>query len=154
SVFEGRTRNLRALVASRPDVARLLGLEDLLGTWAVLAERRQTPLAARVLALARELGNELASAHGDRMLADAVASIDRWRGASPDRPAMRTLVTGHILFRRGVAAERRELYTEAAQSFDQARLRFTEAATPFARMADLHLAVCRYYQRRYPESLQ
>jgi CHAT domain-containing protein len=142
---------LTTAVARRPDVARLYGLEQLLGAWGGARRRYQEPISDRLLETARLLGGALVGAGGDPLLHDAVAAIDAASSGSPRR--LDLLASGHFLVGEGLALEAAESYLEAARRFEEALPLLEQASTPFAVFAYLHLGVCRYYGGNYQEAL-
>jgi CHAT domain-containing protein len=120
----------RALAGQNPEGARIQGLAEVLGRWAE-AERTNDPRAPQHLGLARELGSEIARLNGDRMLADAVAAIER--ADKPSRSAFasahRDYTAGIKSFWNGQAAAAEPLLHRAVATLD----RLDSPALPMAR---------------------
>src|SRR5213075_2047172 len=72
------------LVRRFPQEARTWGEALLLGEWGDAAAKHDAEGAAKTLALVRSLGGALAAFRGERLLADAVAAIDRANPAARD----------------------------------------------------------------------
>lgn len=138
------------IVSAHHDVARLYGLETLLGRWAAARDGGQDGEASAVLAAARRIGAALRRDGGDALLIDSVSAID----AAADEPVrVGALVRGHRLFAAALARERDESFAAAMPLFAAAGNLLALADSPFARLATLHLGVCQYYCAHYPEAL-
>jgi CHAT domain-containing protein len=145
-----QTSALTAVVSTRPDVARLYGLEVFLGHWALAAQRGQPKLAAELLAAAQCVGVALARQRGDLLLMDSVAAI---QSAAGQPPRLDLLVRGHALFLQALSLEKQESFAAAGPRFAEAADALRRANSPFAALATLHLGVCQYYGARYKEAL-
>jgi CHAT domain-containing protein/tetratricopeptide (TPR) repeat protein len=151
AALAGDGASLRKSVRHRPEVARLYGLEELLGAWALAEQRGQLDLAGALLRVAHRIGDALAAINGDRLLEESVASVEAASGGSATTLA--ALIRGHFLFAQGLALEKRELYAAAAERFTEAGRVLASSGTPFACLATIHLGVCRYYGAQYSEAL-
>lgn len=101
--------------------ARTWGETEILRRWAA-AERNGNETASRHLAVAREIGAELARGRGEGMLRELVAAIDRAEGES-----RRALMEAHLAY-----ADGRDTYGRQKQPA-RARLMFLNAEKAFRR---------------------
>jgi len=143
------TKMVADIAGRWPESAREYGEEDLLGSWADAAAQGRTELAARRLGIARALGDALARINGERLLHDAVATID----AAAGNPALlQALIQGHRDFHDGRVLYR-ERKPEAAAKLTSARDALVKAGSPFAARASFFLACGDYIAHRYDQSL-
>ncbi len=138
------------IVSAHHDVARLYGLETLLGRWAAARDSGRDAEASAVLAAARRIGAALRGDGGDALLIDSVTAIDAALG---EAVRVGALVRGHRLFAAALARERDESFVAAMPLFAAAGNVLARADSPFARLATLHLGVCQYYCAHYAEAL-
>jgi CHAT domain-containing protein len=138
AVGDGDRATIRQIVGSFRQEARTYAEAWYLQEWAVAEQAGDAATAAERLALARSIGAAVADWNGERLLADAVAAIDR------SSPSMRaSLARAHVLYRRG-----KDLYADrkiaaAEPLFEAAAREFLAGASPMSRMADQYLAACR-----------
>jgi CHAT domain-containing protein len=138
------------IVAAHHDVARLCGLETLLGRWSAARDSGREEEASAVLATARRIGFALRRDGGDALLIDSVSAID---AAAGEPVRLGALVRGHRLFAAALAQERDESFAAAMPLFAASGNVLARADSPFAGLATLHLGVCQYYSARYAEAL-
>ena len=143
---------VEAIVRRNRQAARELVEQVLLGEWAEAASRGEAARAEQRLGLARAIGTALASLGGDRLAADAVATIDRAsREANTGR--LRALFEGHLAFYRGYPLyEGREL-GKAAPYLATAEESLARAGSPFATRAAFFRACTDHLSERYPQAL-
>ncbi|HVT61741.1 MAG TPA: CHAT domain-containing protein [Thermoanaerobaculia bacterium] len=130
-----------------PEFARVYAEEELLLGWASALSRGDPEAAQRQLRIARAIAEAL-DWHGDALLRDAIAAIDRAR-----LPAvLEHLVIGHLAYGEGLDLARRD-YRQAALKFSAARLALARANSPFAGWAEFRLAQCDYQRSDYTVAL-
>lgn len=128
-----------AFARAYPQEARTWGETKILGRWAAVELAGQHEDAAKHLRVARELGNALARLNGDRMLLEAVASIDR--AAAPERAL---LANGHVAFHDGQAAYRVNKAATAHPLFVRAADELARGGSPVALVARYFVANTTY----------
>lgn len=121
---------VRSLARRFPLEARTWGETRILGWWAVAEQAGDLTSAQNHLAIARELGSELARNHGDRMLASAVVAIER-----SGREARESLAAGHILFRDAQLLYKGGRASAAHPLFIKATAAFEQGGSPIALLA-------------------
>jgi hypothetical protein len=135
-------------VSARPEAARALAQEDLLGQWAQDRSTGETGRAAHQLKAALQIGWLLAARSGDLTIVDAAATAAH-HAAAPGDPA----VVGHACLYRGTLAERSDRYADADQDFRCAADALRQAGSPLWRVALLERGTCAYYRSDYTASL-
>ena len=119
--------------------------EWLLGEWAIRRQRRRLGESESLLARARAIGSQLQAASGDRLLAGAVAVIDRAAASDPGR--LDLLISGHADFHqvRGNA-----IYSRCIPAVLQhAETALAAGASPFAGWVRLDQAICAYFDKDF-----
>ncbi|HYH45919.1 MAG TPA: CHAT domain-containing protein [Thermoanaerobaculia bacterium] len=139
----GRTEEVRAIVVRSRQESRDFAQEGLLAQWGEAVLRQDAATADAGLRAAREIGQALSEAGGEYSLADAVAAIDRVVPRSRSR--LEGLARAHVAYARGVALRLEQRLTEAAPSFREASLLFSQADSPARHWADFYLALTLYY---------
>lgn len=112
---------------------------ETLGQWAEATLRGDDTEAASLLAEARTTGDALASATGERLLRDAVASIDR---AGVEHRT--TLARAHQTYRRGRMAYARQRLEDAERDLRDAADAFAEGDSPMRDVALYFAASARF----------
>ncbi len=133
---------LRQVVSRFPQPVREKVEEEVLPAWGGAFLRRDTPGAESALATARALAGSLSATNGDRLLADAVAAIDRVQAAGGVQ-RLTVLARGHQLYGRARPLVYRHQIKEAEPLLLSARQDLERAGSPFAAWARLQLAICR-----------
>lgn len=141
--------DVRRIVSEFPQAVRQYAETELMGRWSAAEIREDHPNAAAALAAARTVGTALAE-HGDWMLCDSVAVIDR---AAANRNALVTLARGHDLYARGARLYAAFHSEEAAVDFAAAERYLAHGGSPFRGWAVLWRAACDYQASRYPRAL-
>ncbi|HET7436184.1 MAG TPA: hypothetical protein VFN10_15850, partial [Thermoanaerobaculia bacterium] len=136
---------LRTLARSDPSDARSTGSARILGRWGLAMQKSDTREAERQLAIARELGAELARANGDRMLAQAVAAID----ATQDRA---TLAAAHVDYDDGLVAHQSSRPLEAEALLRRSAVAFARGGSPMSYPARFFAANTLFDQGRYDDA--
>lgn len=143
---------VREIVARRPQESRMYAEEVVLSRWAAAETSGHQENADREIAIARTIGEALAALHGDDLLRDAVIAIDS-AASRGDRGRRSALSRGHLLYRRALD-EYEPLHLAAARPlFRSAREALAQGGSPFAGWAELHLAICDFYDSQYSRSL-
>lgn len=137
-----------AIARSRPLDARGYGETEILWQWAVAETQGDHVAAQKHLRIAREFGNELVRYRGERMLASAVAAIDR---SEPDARA--SIAAGHIAFREGQRAYGANKAAAAHEKFVWAVEAFEGGGSPVALLARYFMANTAYDCGRVTESV-
>jgi CHAT domain-containing protein len=132
---------LRELVHTFPQEARLAAERELLGRWGAAVTSANHDAAARDLAVASIIGDELAQLTGDRMLERSVAAIGRADAAT--RPA---LVNGHASFTEALKLFRAGRAGDAEPIFERAARELERGSSPFALTARFFAGYVRYEQ--------
>jgi CHAT domain-containing protein len=122
--------------------ARLWAEEELLPAWGRAWEKGDTASAVRNLRLARAIGVALADHHGERMVQDAVATVDAARGRSA---RLRILAQGHRAYAQGLELYRAAHDAEAMERFMNAAQQLASVASPYSRWARFRAILCAYY---------
>jgi hypothetical protein len=138
---EGDRASLEALVRRHPQQSRNTGELDDLAAWGEALTRRDAAAAAGSLAVARGIGEALARASGESLLAEAVAAIDR-----SDAAGRAALAEAHALYLRGRTTYSHQRPTEAEPDLQQAARRFAIAGSPMALVARYYAAETRFDQ--------
>lgn len=142
AALAGDLEQVARLVGSFPQPAASYGEEQLLGEWAVKLATGGSAEAARLLAAARLVAGTVAARSGDRMLADAVAAIERCGESRPLRDAHRDLASGAALLRERRFGAARPLLASAAAGF-------ARCSSGLGLWADLDLAICDFQGSDY-----
>ncbi len=138
----GEADRVERLVGRFPQRTRLWAEEELLPAWGRAWEDGDTASAVRSLSLARAVGVALADHHGERMVQDAVATVDAARGRSA---RLRTLAEGHRAYVQGLELYRAAHDMEAMERFMTAAQRLASAASPYSGWARFRAILCAYY---------
>jgi CHAT domain-containing protein len=135
------------LVRRFPQDARTWGEALLLAEWADAEAKHDTAGAQEKLALVRGLGSALAAFHGEHLLADTVAAIDRADSTSRD-----TLAGAHRLYRDARLAYNRHDAGLAEGQFRRAAAEFGRGGSPMADVAKYYAASAAFDQHRGTEA--
>lgn len=143
AVVNGDAVMVTSLTGRFRQEARTLAEEDLLPVWATLLQKGRLEQAKAELAVAREIGLNLAQLSGEHLLADTVAGID---AAAPKQ--RQRLAQGLLAFRRGLSlALRDRRFADATAPLEQARTDLLQAGSPFAAWPSYLLIRCTYQSR-------
>lgn len=138
----------RALAARFPQEARVWGESEILCRWALAQKEANETEAAAHLRVAKAFAQEIAAGDGDRMLAEAVASIERASRRTRDE-----LAAAHIEFREAQKKYKAGHPGDAERLFTSATARFEHTGSPIALLAAGFAANTIYDQGRIAESL-
>jgi CHAT domain-containing protein len=151
----GRTADLAAIVARSPQAARELAESEALTAWGAAWQAGDDRAARAWLAVARGVGDGLATRGGEHLTADAVAVIDGALAAphaARDRghaASLASLAAGHRAYGDGVGAFARGQFEAAARRLALAERLLARAASPFAARAAYEGARCVYFRSDY-----
>lgn len=120
-----------AAIAGRRQEARLSVEEELLTAWARARREADPEAARRALDTARTIAEALARGHGDQLLREAVAAIDRALERSDGGAEVLHLAAGHHAYGEAVARVRERRFDEARPLLEEA-FRHLDGRTPFA----------------------
>ncbi len=148
AALAGDAAAVRKIVALYPQESRIYVEETVLSQWAEAERDRRPEEAGRQLTIARALGAALADLHGDRMVRDAVAAIDKADGGR-----WMDLVQGHLAYGQALAAYEPLGLDRAKPLLRSARRLLKRGGSPFAAWADLHLAICDWYNSQWDRGL-
>lgn len=137
----------RALVRQYPQDARIAGEEDILARWGEAAQAGQESAASKHIALAREIGAELAADGSDGLLASLVAAIDR---AGPVQRS--ALAQAHVHFRQGRQLYRKRDLVAAEGALTAATAEFVRGNSDGELMARAFTANTIYEEHRISEA--
>jgi CHAT domain-containing protein/tetratricopeptide (TPR) repeat protein len=118
------------LAANDPFGARSAGVMEVLGRWGEAVLRNDTHAADRHFRVAANLGHAIARLNGDRLLAEAVAAIERRPDARP------RLAGAHTQYLRGMTAVQSARPGEAEPILREAAATFAQANSPVALLAE------------------
>jgi len=135
----GDQRRVEQIVAQYRQQSRAFGEAEHLGLWAEAHLRGEAAEAARLLGIARAIGNALARLGGESLLHDAVATIDR-----ADAQRTRLLANAHAAYRRGRMTYARQQPSVAEPELRRAASLFADAKSPMALVARYFAASARY----------
>ncbi|HYX24017.1 MAG TPA: CHAT domain-containing protein, partial [Thermoanaerobaculia bacterium] len=150
AALRGDDAKVRELVRRSPQAAREHAAEDLLGEWGDLVVHGRPVDAEAPLRVARAVGQALRAETGERVIAEAVAAIDRSSG----RPLLPDLAAGHQAYRDAQRAYRDQSFAKAEPLLAKASEAFRQAASPLEPWALLALAGVDLTNRRQEEALQ
>lgn len=131
------SETMRRIVSDYRYLARATCELYVLNDWANAVQNHDAAAAAAQLKLARDVGAALIDINGERLLADAVAAIDRARGAG-----LQLLAEAHIAYRKGRSYNKARVPAAALPWFQESAEKFRRAGSPMARMADYYIANC------------
>jgi CHAT domain-containing protein len=138
------------LVVSRsPWAVKHYGEEELLESWAKAYLTNSTISAARLLSIARAIGDSLGSMKGDLILRDTIQSIDR----SDDR-SLKILARGLLALGKGRKLYQRGSYEESNSSLLLARRAFKYTRNPLVLRVDFWIACTAVYSSRYSDAIK
>jgi CHAT domain-containing protein len=137
----GDRPTLRELVSQFPQQSRVLLEEEVLPRWAAAVHAGDTAAATAELGLAGAVAESLAAVHGDRLLLDSVATIEK----ASTEAARQRLAQGHRLYRDGIGLYRSNRGHEALPALRESRRLFEAGSSPFAGLASLGEASCLFY---------
>ena len=138
----------RALARAYPESVRKHVEDETLGEWADAVFERKPHEAARYLAYARVIGNEL-DVDGHRLLSSAIGRIDSGSGEKA-----RLLVDGHRSYRNARRLYQSFEIEEAEIHFGQSYEALDRAGSPFSLMAFYYWILCRYQAGDFPAVLE
>jgi CHAT domain-containing protein len=133
-----------------PQESRIEAQDRLLPAWAQALRRGDEVAARRHLAMAAAIGSALRRAHGDGLVSDTLAVIDRSR-REPRR--LRSLQAGELAYAAALASYDGGDYQAARIEFARAQTRLRASASPVALWADFYLALCDYYAPDYRRAI-
>lgn len=143
--YDSSTRAaLRDRVRRSPQAAREAGF-TLLREWGVALAAGERGRAARLLALAREIGDASERLELDRSVPLAVRAID---GAAAEAGALRALANGHVLLDDGIRLHALGKYEEALPTLAEAE-RTLEGRSPAVRWALFYRGAAEVNRARY-----
>lgn len=148
AALAGDAAEVRKIVSSYPQESRMYVEETVLSRWAEAEHGRRPEEAVRQLTIARAVGTALENLHGDRMIRDAVAAIDR-----ADGERRTDLMEGHLAYRQALTAYEPLGLDKAIPLLHSARRLLKRGGSPFAAWAALHLAACDWYTSQYDRGL-
>lgn len=145
----GHPQEARELARRFPQESRTWGETEVMGRWAETYGGGDRSAAERHLALARNLGAEVARNHGDRMLELAVTAVERANDAKRE-----VLALGHTDFRLGQRTYREGRAGEGERVLRRAAVSLESADSPIAYLARYFAANSAYDQGRRAEASQ
>jgi len=149
AALAGDTEEVRLLVASYRQPARLYVEDQLLGDWAVARTAgRAEEESTRPLTIARAVADAL----GYSMLRAEVGAVEEAMQASNGRLA--ALIRGHAAYARARAYHEDQKYAEAEPLFRQAAAALQEGRSTFAAWPDFYLAVIAYHHGDRPKAIR
>ena len=119
---------------------RMYGEDELLDAWARNGDGASLTEAERI-------GNALAAAGGDALLADATRILRQAKNAH-------ALAEAHLLYARGRRSYSRQQMTRAIKELHAAETLFSAEQSPFAFRAAMYEATAAYYAARYDDALR
>jgi len=138
---------VKDVVARFPQECRLWGESEILKRWAQSEIAGDSADAATHLRLAGTFGEELARRRDERMLLDAVTTIQR-----ADPASRRLLAEAHVQLREAQAAHRSDGPAKAEPLFRGAAAKFERGGSPMALVAHYFAANMAYEQERIQEA--
>jgi CHAT domain-containing protein len=134
--------DLKPLFTGNDPASRRARAEALLGKWGTLKNTGQTIAAVENLLEAKQVAQGLANEVGDRLLVDAIMTIE----LAGDARLQKRLALGHALFYR---ARGSHIYSdcEMISSLRQAQANLSES--PFKAWVHLDQAICGYFEKDY-----
>lgn len=139
----GSPATLKYLVAANRQAARDHVERELLGDWGDAVVAGDFLAAERRLDAARAIGATLRELGGDRLIADAVAAIDRARQGSS---SLSDLAQAHRVFRKGFELYRVRKMEEAIAVLRRASAALRHYGSPLALAADFYVASSLYLE--------
>jgi CHAT domain-containing protein/tetratricopeptide (TPR) repeat protein len=152
AVREGNAGTVRSIVRSHPQATREYTEREALGDWARAMAQGNAAAADRNLAVARAIGQALASLNGEHLIRDAVAVIDQASG-SGDRARLRDLVEGHRLYLSGYGLYDQRNPNRAGPVLRSAWASLRRAGSPLAARVSFAIACNDHLLARYPQAL-
>jgi CHAT domain-containing protein len=134
AAISGDIETVRQLVRRYPQQARSWSEMQFLADWAKALSTGNLAAATGELTICRTIGSALQALSGERLLADAVASIDRAQGEN-----IKKIAQGHVDY-----LEARRLYHERKPA--ESLPKFEEAASLFSSQHSPMALVCNYYR--------
>ncbi|HEY0371461.1 MAG TPA: CHAT domain-containing protein, partial [Thermoanaerobaculia bacterium] len=137
-------------IAKESGTARRIAEWSSLTSWASARLAGKTVEAQEALSLARVVAHALLAAHGERLLTDAIAAIDRAeaRGAALD------LARGHLAYDKGRTLLRASDGAGALKKFDEASAAFVRAGSPMDLLAKYYASGAYYSEARIDATLE
>jgi CHAT domain-containing protein len=148
--YERLTRDAiaaRELARRYPLEARTWGETEILGRWALAENAGSVGEAAKHLALARHMAEQLTSTGGDRMLQSLVRSVD-----NADASNRRELASAHVAFREGQKLFRSGRPADAERELTKAAESFRRGGSPGELLARYFAANAAYTQGRIDDA--
>lgn len=141
AALAGRTEEVRWIVQTYRQPARLYVEDELLGQWA-------ESQADRPLILARAVAEAL----GMRMLREEVAAAEE--AVREGGARLSALVRGHGLYARARKLHEQQKYPEAEPLFRQAAQALREGRSPFSAWPELYLAIITHHHADQPRAIR
>jgi CHAT domain-containing protein len=138
-------RAVKAIVLLSPQAAREHAIEDLLGEWGFLVEKRRLADSREALQIAREIGEVLRTETGELSVAGAIEAIDQVQADPLHLERTRTLSRGHQAFRDAMHSFRGMAMAEASTQFQEARDHLLPSGSPIALWASSGIARVQAY---------
>jgi CHAT domain-containing protein len=132
---QGNAEQVAAFVSQFPEESRSWSEVEFLGRWAEAAAKGDRADADRNLSIARQLADALRLNHGEHLVADSVASIDR--ATTAERKA---LITAHAEYHEGRRLYSQRRLSEAAPLLDKAVIHFRSGGSPMTNVAAYYAA--------------
>lgn len=132
-------RTVAQLVRQYPQQSRAMAEAEHLGRWGEAVQARNDAEAARLLTIARAIGEALHPIAGETLLRDAVRAID-----SADAAKRAALAEGHATYRRGRIKFSKHRPAEAEPDFRAAIARFETGRSPMALVGRYYAASAAY----------
>jgi CHAT domain-containing protein/tetratricopeptide (TPR) repeat protein len=148
---EGNAPAVAFIVEKFPQPARLYVEEELLALWANQSAEGLEKEANLTLTAARTIGSALLARHGDAMIYDAIATIDRARTDGKGRRFQR-LIEGHRFFGRGLHLYQSHDIRRALPELLSAERELRNGRTPFVEWATIYIASCNYFRANFEQS--
>lgn len=146
----GDKEAVQKIVAGFSYRARAHAEGDLLPQWAEAVKAGQDEQAARTLRITREIGEAVASASDEHMIADSIVAIERITG-SQSREALTSLAAAYRAQAEGSSLCLDNQGLKGEVPLLKARQAFALVGSPGTLSAFYHLAVCAY-QRGEPQA--
>lgn len=140
-------RALAAVVGRFPQQMRAWSEDELMPGWADAAKAGAAGVARQRLSAARVIGQTLQNLHGESLLFDTVAHIDKLeRSRSPHIAAVIDGVRAYGIARHHYAVQENE---RASRWFQVSHSVLTMSGSPLARAAMVYVISCHYYRNEY-----
>jgi CHAT domain-containing protein len=130
---------VQSIVANSPQQCRTYAEAEHLGLWGEARQRGDDAESARLLTIARAVGDALVRSSGESLLREAVTAIDR---SDPQRRD--ALARAHVGYRRGRMAYAKQRLDEGERELRDAAGQFAAANSPMAFPARYYAASALY----------